>query len=305
MEDSILIAGHINIETTLKIDGFPYDYVPARYPFFGINSTVSGVGLNIAKALTTLGHTVQLLSLIGDDAAGALVKHTLQDIHIDPTHVVAQLDSTCQSVILYDPHGKRAINTDLKDIQDQTYPVESFEQALSKTSLAVLCNINFTRPMLAKAQHAGIPIATDVHAIGTIDDHYNADYMRHATILLQSHENLPDTPESWVKSLWKTYGTPIAVVGLGTDGALLAVRKDHFIERIPAVYTRPVVNTIGAGDALFSAFLHTYSRKQDPYLAIKKAIVFASYKIGVAGAADGFLDATGLEDWYNTLSSTE
>lgn len=291
------VAGLINIETTLKVSRFPVDYVPSRFPFFGINTTVSGVGYNIAKALTTLGNTVDFLSLIGQDDAGVLVKEALRRDNIAPAHVHAQLENTPQSVILYDPTGQRAIHTDLKDIQKQVYPVESFEQSLSKTALAVLCNINFARPMLSRAQAAGVPIATDVHAISDLHDSYNQDYMAAATILFQSHENLPCTPEDWIYKLWGRYGTPVAVVGLGGDGALLAVRDDGFIERIPAVYTRPVVNTIGAGDALFSAFLHTYAVSRDPYAAIRKAVVFASYKIGVSGAADGFLSAAALDEW--------
>ncbi len=67
-----------------------------------------------------------------------------------------------------------------------------------------------------------------------------------------------------------------------------------FVERVAAIQTRPVVNTIGAGDALFSAFVYFYNQTQDPYLAIKKAVVFASYKIGETGAAAGFLDEARL-----------
>jgi sugar/nucleoside kinase (ribokinase family) len=299
----ILVAGLINVETTLKIDQFPIDYNPVRYPFFGINSTVSGVGYNIAKALTVLGDDIDFLSLIGQDAAGRLVCSALEQDRIDGAGVLAQMDHTAQSVILYDPQGKRAINTDLKDIQEQNYPVERFEQSLSGTTLAVLCNINFTRPMLAKAKSAGVPIATDVHAIADIDDDYNRDYMAQATVLFQSHEHLPCSPEDWARRLWARYGTPVAVIGLGSDGALLAVKDDNLIERIPAVYTRPVVNTIGAGDALFSAFVHSYAQTGDPYSSIKKAVVFASYKIGVAGAADGFLDAARLDALVRRVTS--
>jgi ribokinase len=82
---------------------------------------------------------------------------------------------------------------------------------------------------------------------------------------------------------------------MGAEGSLLAVKDDNFIERIPAVYTRPIVNTIGAGDALFSAFVHTYSAMNDPYESIRKATVFASYKIGATGAADGFLSTDALD----------
>jgi hypothetical protein len=47
--NNILVSGLINIETTLQIDGFPVPYFPVRYPFFGVNSTVSAVGYNWLK----------------------------------------------------------------------------------------------------------------------------------------------------------------------------------------------------------------------------------------------------------------
>jgi len=43
----ILVTGLINIETTLRIEPFPLAYNPVNYPFFAIDSTVSGVGYNI------------------------------------------------------------------------------------------------------------------------------------------------------------------------------------------------------------------------------------------------------------------
>jgi hypothetical protein len=80
-----------------------------------------------------------------------------------------------------------------------------------------------------------------------------------------SDENLPCSPEEWAHRVLNRYGVEVLVIGLGGKGALLCVRKDSFMERIPAVITRPVVNTIGAGDALFSAFVHTYFQTRDPY----------------------------------------
>lgn len=283
----ILVAGLINIETTLKIDRFPFEYTPVRYPFFGVNSTVSGVGYNVAKALTTLGNDVRFLSLIGDDPAGQLVMGELAHLGIDTAHILPQMAHTPQSVILYDPDGKRAINTDLKDIQEQVYPPVDF----AGVALAVLCNVNFSRPLLAGAKAAGIPIATDIHAISNIRDEYNQDYMAHANILFQSHEHLPVQPEQWIRLVWEHYNTPIVVVGMGGEGALLGVRDDGRILHVPAVKTRPIISTIGAGDALFSAFVHGYVHTHDPVVALRQAVVFASYKIGVAGAADGFLSA--------------
>ena len=301
---NILVSGLINIETTLRVDGFPIAYNPVNYPFFGVNSSVSGVGYNIAKALTALGDRVEFLSLVGADPAGQLVSMALSADGISPGGVLDSLPATPQSVILYDPQGRRQIYTDLKDIQDRTYPQLQFERAAAGCDWLALCNINFSRPMLDWARRAGKPIATDVHTIGDLDDPYNRDFMQAATVLFMSDEHLPESPEAWARHVSDRFGTEIVVIGLGAQGALLAVRQDHIIERFPVIPTRSLVSTIGAGDALFSAFLHSYARSSDPYLSLRRAMVFASYKIGVASAAGGFLDEAGLDEWVEKSTAT-
>ena len=294
----ILVAGLINIETTLRVEGFPIVYEPVRYPFYGVSSSVSGVGYNVAKALGALGEDVRLAAMIGRDDAGQLVYRRLRADGIAAGFVIDELEQTPQSVILYDAEGRRQINVDLKDIQDRGYPPALFEQAAQGCPCAVLCNINFARPFLDVMQARGVPIATDVHAIADLDDDYNRDYMRAAQILFMSDERLPCPPEDWVRRVWERYKAEIVVVGLGAQGALLGVRSADCLERLPAVQTRPIVSTIGAGDALFACFVALYHRTGDPYLALRKAMVFASYKIDVASAAEGFLDTAALDELY-------
>jgi ribokinase len=302
---AILISGLINLEVTLQVDNFPIDYTPVRYPFFGVNSTVSGVGYNVAKALIALGDTVHLMSIVGRDAAGTLVSGSLRADGIPQDLVLPRVERTPHSVILYDRQGKRQINVDLKDIQDQVYPEELSDEILDECSTAVLCNINFSRPLLTKAKERGKLIATDVHAVSDLDDAYNQDFMRYADVLFMSDELLPCTPEEWARAVQGRYGPEVLVIGLGARGALLAVRSDRVLERVPVVHTRQVVSTIGAGDALFSAFVHLYSRSKDACEAMRKAVVFASYKIGEAGAAEGFLDADALDNLCKELRGYE
>lgn len=299
---TILVSGLINIETTLKVDGFPIKYNPVNYPFFGVNSTVSGVGYNIAKALTVLGNHVHFMSLIGQDNAAQTVKIALQQEGIPDQYVLQLLEKTPQSVIIYDPSGRRQIHVDLKDVQERTYPLEIYAEAVRDCSIVVLCNINFSRPFLAQAKQAGKIVATDVHTIADLEDDYNRDYMAHADILFMSHEALPCPPHEWIKQVQNRFENDIVVIGLGADGVQLGVKKDHFNERIPAVKVREVINTIGAGDALFSAFIHDYHKTRDPYTAIRKAIVFAAHKIGSAGAAEGFVSEDVLESLYEHFS---
>lgn len=307
----ILVSGLINIETALRIDGFPLEYNPVNYPFFGIQSSVAGVGYNISKALTALGDRPLFLSLVGMDALSTrVVYETLEQDQIPGEGVLCLAEQTAQSVIIYEPQGKPQIHVDLKNIQELAYPLDKFMKALDACEIAALCNINFSRGMLAHAREAGKLVATDVHAIADLEDPYNQDFMRNADILFMSHENLPVPAEEWTRAVMERYKNRIVVIGLGAEGCLLAVREDGCLEHIQAVKTRPVVNSIGAGDALFSAFLHHFAISRDPYRAIRSAVVFASYKIGAVSAADGFLNAFDLNqlcekmygrDWESKL----
>ena len=57
-----------------------------------------------------------------------------------------------------------------------------------------------------------------------------------------------------------------------------------------------VINTIGAGDALFSAFLHYYAKGMNPAECLKRAQVFAAAKIRVSGASRGFVAEQEVEE---------
>lgn len=295
---NILISGLVNLETTVKVSGFPLGYTPICYDFFGIDTAVSGVGVNLAKALTALGDNVRLVSLIGGDRNGKYALDELNRCGISTNFVQPMLKSTPQSVVLYDESGKREIHCDLKDLQDTACGKNIFLRAMDECNVAALCNINFSRPYLKVAHDEGKTIATDVHVIRDIHDAYNEDFMKYADILFLNDENLPEPPESFVKQIADTYHNSVIAVGLGAKGSLLYVRDDHFMGRIDAVKPKKIVSTVGAGDALFSAFLHYYAKTGDPYESIKKANLFASCKISAAGAAEGFLSEKKLDELY-------
>ena len=57
-----------------------------------------------------------------------------------------------------------------------------------------------------------------------------------------------------------------------------------------------VVNTVGAGDALFSAFIHYYAKGLDPVACLRRAQIFAAAKIRVSGASRGFVTEAEIEE---------
>ena len=96
----ILVSGLINIETTLRVDGFPIRFNPVRYPFHDVNLTVSGVRYNIAKALNKLSDEVRFLSIIGYDAAETQIRTELAADNISDEYVLSGMAQTAQSIIL-------------------------------------------------------------------------------------------------------------------------------------------------------------------------------------------------------------
>jgi len=294
---SILVSGLANIETTLQIESFPLEYDPVRYPFWGINTTVSGVGVNVSLALHTLGKDVYFCTILGTDFFGEMAHDWMQRQGLCTEFFIRRLPQTAQSIIVYDKMGRRQIHVDLKNIQEQRYPVELFEVALDRVSLAVLCNINCNRPLLEITKRKGIPICTDVHTIADPNDEYNRDFMAAADVLFLSDEKLWTTAEKAAQELMARYGNKLIVIGQGARGALL-LEQDGEPVHLPAVKTRPMVSTIGAGDALFSSFINFYIDGFSPLDSLKRAMVFASWKIGTAGASQGFLNAHELEKLY-------
>jgi ribokinase len=272
---TILISGLINFETTLAVDGFPLAYAPVRYPYFGVRTTAAGVGLNLGVALATLGHQVTLLSLVGDDAPGQQARAALAAHAIADDFVLSTLPATCQSVILYEPSGQRAIFTDLKDVQQRAYPLDHFRQAAAGADLLALCNINFSRALLHEGKELGKPIASDVHAIATLDDAYNHDFMALADILFFSDARLTTSPLEIAQAAMARFGNRVIVAGMGAQGALLLENQGDpaapVVTHLPALTGLPVVSTVGAGDALFAAFLHGWTLGQPAATALAAA----------------------------------
>ncbi len=294
----VIVSGLTNIETTVKVKQFPIPYFPIDYPFFGIKSDVSGVAYNVARALIELGNEVQLNSLIGNDEEGKRILSKLENDKMSIDFIHQELVETPVTVALYDEEGKRQIYCDLKEIQERKFDSTNIEQAIADSDLLVLCNINFNRPILKHAKKLGKVIATDVHVLSDINDEYNKDFMEYADLLFLSDEKLPCDAKEFLWKLKETYSSKIIVIGLGKKGALLYVRSEDKMYHLEAANVGEVVNTLGAGDALFSCFIHYYIKGYSAVDALIRAEIFAALKIRFNGASKGFCKEDMVEEYY-------
>lgn len=300
----IVVSGLVNVETTLNIGQFPVRYSPIEYKFFGLKSNVAGVAYNVAKALVTLDNSVELFSMTGKDGEGKVVLEGVKNAGVSEKNILSKLKETPTSLILFDEEGKRKIYCDLKDIQEADYPMENAKSNLEECDLVVACNCNFNRPLLKMAKEMGKVIATDVHVLSDLNDDYNREFMQYGDIVFLSDEIIvSDNKNPWdfLKKMYVMYSPKVIVLGRGSKGALMYLgEKDEYVE-LPAVKTGDVVNTVGAGDALFSAFVHFYARGMEAVECLKRAQIFASLKIAYNGASLGFASSEEIESWYEKI----
>ncbi|GAB3427621.1 carbohydrate kinase family protein [Flindersiella endophytica] len=291
----IAVVGHTNLETAVHAEELNAS-VSDRFAENALSISVSGVGVNVAFALHGLGNDVRFATVVGQDVLGTACREGIVRAGLDASYVVPGLRVTAQSLSRFYSDGSRRNLVDLKDVQGCAYPADLVAPLLDDVELAVICNIGYGRPLLAEAIQRGIPIATDVHAVTGLSDSYNQDWMAAATVLFASHERLDSRPEEFVRQVLARHSPAVVVVGIGAGGSLLGLPGAEPVH-VPAARTRPVVNTVGAGDSLFSSFVDGWMRGDSPVEALRRAAVFASWKIGANGGAAGFLD----RDAWDTL----
>lgn len=290
------VAGVVNVETTVPVGGLPLPYEPVRYLRGQLGSRASGVGFNVAAALASLGDEVRLAGYLGDDGLGQMAQAELARRGLDGPGMCLT-SATPQSVVLSAPDGRRSVFTDLKAVPDEIYPAEVFGGLLDGADLAVVTTIGFGRGVLPIAREWGVPIAVDVQAVDSVDDSYLQDWLASAAIVFCSDERLPVPAEEWTGILLDRFDVGIVVVGRGAAGCLLCVRGEP-PRMVPAVAPRRIASTVGAGDAMFAAFLHGLCNGLDPREAAGRAVLFAGWKIGSTGGGEGFLTGPELDRLY-------
>lgn len=295
----IFISGLVNIESSLEIDDFPIEYSPIEFKFFGINSSVSGVGYNVAKAFKTLGNDVDLFSIIGEDNNSEIIKNQLKKDGIDSSNLIVYKENkAAETIVIYNKEGKRKIYCDLKNLQELD-PYVDGKIIISNPKiydLAVITNINFNKSLLNFFKEHNVPVATDVHVLTNVYDDYNQKYMRSADILFLSNEGCKDREAEFLREIYNISHNKIIVIGCGHEGALAYQGEyDKFFYE-PAVAPYGVKNTVGSGDALFTSFIHYYIKTKDIQKSLKFAVTFAGIKISASGGAKGFVSEKEVEE---------
>ncbi len=297
-----MVAGFTQIETIVKVDEFPVPYMQFKSIPDMINTNIGGCGYNESMALKWLGNEVDFMSMIGKDLNKNEIYQKLMatGVDLDFKYVLPLLDDMPSSVILYH-NGKKQIFEDVKDARTVAYDCDLFESRIQDKDMVLISSCNFCRPVMELAKKYHKPLAVNVRSMRKEKVVQKEDFLKAADILYISDDELDKDPYECIQECREKYNQEIIIIGIGSKGVILYTREDNSILEYKPVKTNEVINTVGAGNAMFSAFLHYYVKTGDAKEAIKNALLFASYKIGFIGTSNGFMTEEQIEQWRQLI----
>ncbi|MDO5494316.1 MAG: carbohydrate kinase family protein [bacterium] len=279
----VVVVGIANQQTALPVGGFPVEYEAVRFVPGQIRHTVGGVGFNVARTLSALGHMVALASPLGEDYPAAMVDAEAYRFSIS-THLCRRdLRRTPRSIVLYDRTGRRQANVDLADAVDFTFSEEHLAPDLFRAKLVVLGNLDMVRPLIAPVVARGRRLAVDLQDVRGADNPHDEEFLQ-ADYLNMSNEYVRGSEREVLLALREKSRARVLTMTLAEHGALVLDRTMAEPAHVPAPEVEPR-NTAGAGDIAFAKFLHVHLKlKEDPVAAMARGVAAASSYVATDAA---------------------
>lgn len=297
-----MVAGFVQMETIVRVEELPVPYKQFESVPDLVNSGIGGAGFNEAMALKWLGNEVDLMSMVARNMSRRQIEAYLKTCEVDLStdYVLPMLEGMPTSVILY-CRGKKQTFEDVKDIRHVEYDYEILERQIQDKDMVLMSNCNFCRPLIGLAKKYEKPVAVNVRSMRAEKIANKEDFLAAADILYISDDDLEQDHYDCIRECREKYDPEIIIMGIGDRGVILYNKADNSQIEYKPVKTTEIVNTIGAGNALFSSFLHYYVKTNDAKEAIKNALLFASYKIGFVGTSNGFMTEEQIAQWKKLI----
>ncbi|MGE5547940.1 MAG: carbohydrate kinase family protein [Solirubrobacterales bacterium] len=235
---------------------------------------LGGGGANTAVALAAAGHTVSLVTAVGDDEAGAWQLEQLAQAGVDTSAIVRVPGPSTRSIVMVDAAGERTI-VNLGRAKEAEPPARLLDLAADVVYVRTRA-VGLAPLMTRKAEQALIVAHVPPLAPGVFPAH----------VIVGSASDLDD------RALSNPLATAGAVAGtllkwvvvtrgekgadaLGTDGQHLGVAAP----RVEAV------DSTGAGDAFAAGLCHALARGDSMAASLAEAVRWGAAKVARDGSA--------------------
>ncbi|QDT09944.1 carbohydrate kinase family protein [Planctomycetes bacterium K23_9] len=276
-----------------------------------ITLSVGGIVSNAAITATRLGLQAAGFSAVGRDRWGDVVLHTYTAAGVDCSAITQhETLPTSATVVMIDADGQRSFVHSQGAPKAMTADDYHRSTALFKRSRAMLLGYYPLLPhmldqladVFAAIQKTGCLTALDSAGDGGTMDPLS-DVLPYVDVYCPSlaeakHQTQRENPQE-ILATYRDHGARgIVGVKLGAEGALLSPAENEYIAIPAAVPPSPIVDTTGAGDVFFAAFLSALIKRCDCFAAGTIAAKVAAHSITAAGAT------TANFDWESVAKDT-
>lgn len=292
-----VVAGITQLETIIKIRCIPIEFRPYTSVQDAIHTSAGGDAFNISLALKWLGDDVKFMTVVGERQDLSIFNPSDREVTLDTRYVMPVMKESPIEVLFYDERRKQQGFEDLKDIRDAEYNMDLVEPISDDADMFVLSNANFCRPFIDVAKAHKKKLAVKIHNFRRDKEKYNTDFLENANILYFSDNSIKEDAFSFVQDIAERYNPDVIILGEEDQGVILYDKYRKIKVHYDPVKSVKIVNTAGSGNAFFACFLHYFMKTEDPKIAVHKALLFASHKIGYMGTSNGFMTEEQLDHW--------
>jgi pseudouridine kinase len=288
-EKRIFVVGGINMDIHVAaVDGV---FQKGTSNPSSVGLTPGGVARNIAENLARLGIAVSIAGVVGDDAFGETLVHSLQVVGVN-TSLVKTLPGrqTGTYVTLIGSQGKvHTAASDMRIMDDLSADwIAELTPHIAASSL-VVADTNLPEEALAAlvdtCNHADVPVLVDPVSV------HKASRLRAVTGQI---DVLAPNADEWRTIESKVGLTPThCLVTLGAEGVSWTESEIGRTVRIPA-RDAVSVDTTGAGDGFASGVAAALARNRPMKDAVEFGVWIASAVIGSRQCTIGSEDADNL-----------
>lgn len=289
---TVVVLGDVVLDVVVAVDE-----PPAPDSDAGARTALSGggAGANVAAWLARAGSPTALVGRVGDDTVGATQRDELARRGITLHLSTDPAAPTGTVVAITTPDGARTMLTDRgANLQlrpeDLPTPLGGPDDHLHVSGYALLHP--GPRPAavaaLMRAREAGMTTSVDASSAAPLrrcGAEAFTDWTAHVDVLRANRAEaavlVPGATDAAAAARALAELRPLAVVTDGAAGAWVA--WEDRCAHVPAA-SGPVVDTVGAGDALTAGFLAAWAGGAAPQAALAAGVALAAESVARAGA---------------------
>lgn len=252
MQHHIAVIGGTTYDHIVYLPQLPQP-VPQTIHQAAFNEAVGSTGSGKALALTKLGMSNVLYSVIGDDEFGNKIRTYLDEQKVN-TFFDIDPAGTERHINIMDAQGGRISMFVTQSSEVVPHDIAAIEKMLEQSTVIVLNIIGYCRYLVPSVKKFNKPVWTDLHDYDGSNP-YHQDFIEAAHYIHLSSDNLPGY-RTVMQELINS-GKELVICTHGKEGATLLTRSGEWLEQ-SAIKNMPVVDSNGAGDSFFSGFLYAY-----------------------------------------------